>query len=381
MIALLLVLLPTAVLRAEAPAKKQAQIKGLLVVELANGSHAGTASQMNATVVPADGGDFGISFNQEVGELMEAATVEVEKFIRLRHPDSLPDGHRIELAFSDKYSPKDGPSAAVVSALLADAIITGDEIDPGFAATGDMTAAGEVRPVGGIVGKIRGAVKKECRIISIPETNKSAVADLYITDGIAPLYQIQIFSAETFEEARALAIAERASGLQEALEEFALVQKALRNNKAFINNSKVREKLRAVTTAAPNHLSARLLLLHASRRGPKVLSLPGSMLAIDRASGSFSVMMEDDSFLQTGSDDVLTGLIFDLSRLRPKLDKRTVGYSDSYADLCEYIKAVRAKKQWNAQLQRELEGKVARVRSERNKLLSNTEVREELMLE
>ena len=158
-------------LLAKEPAIKQATIKGLLVIELANGSFAGTASQMNATAVPAEADQFSVGFNQEVGDFMEKATVEVEKFMRVRHEGLLPTGNRIELAFGDKYSPKDGPSAAVVCALLVDSIITGDEIDPGFAATGDMTATGQVRSIGGLTGKISGAIKKKCTLIAAPKVN------------------------------------------------------------------------------------------------------------------------------------------------------------------------------------------------------------------
>jgi hypothetical protein len=45
---------------------------------------------MNATVVPGKEGAFSIGFNQQVGEMMESATVEVEKFLRVRHGDKLP---------------------------------------------------------------------------------------------------------------------------------------------------------------------------------------------------------------------------------------------------------------------------------------------------
>ena len=88
-------------LSAEEPARQQAMIKGLLVVELEDGSHAGTASQMNGTAVPAESGEFEVAFNQEVGEMMDSATQEVVKFMRVRHGKKLPTGKRIELAFAD----------------------------------------------------------------------------------------------------------------------------------------------------------------------------------------------------------------------------------------------------------------------------------------
>ncbi|MFN7342704.1 MAG: hypothetical protein ACK5TA_05145, partial [bacterium] len=79
---------------------QQSQVKGLLVIQLPNGSFAGAATQMNATVVPISKNsqiNFGIRFNQQVGPMMYGATQEVEKFMRVRHQKDLPIGHGIEL--------------------------------------------------------------------------------------------------------------------------------------------------------------------------------------------------------------------------------------------------------------------------------------------
>ena len=363
------------------PARMQSQIKGLLVVQLGGGEFAGTASQMNATVIPGKKGTFSIKFNQAVGSMMEKATVEVEKFMRVRHGDKLPVGHRIELAFSDKYSPKDGPSAAVVSALLTDSIITGEDIDPNFAATGDMTAAGEVRPVGGLSGKVSGAIKKDCKIIGIPAPNQNSIEDLYIIDGIRQIYEIQIFSLKTFDEAHDLAIAKRAKDLQTAIDEFANVQSALKRNPKYVHNSKVLAKLKAIVKLAPNHLSARILYLHGIKKGPKNLSLPGSLTAIDKASSRLGGMLSDGSFMDSGHDDVLRNFISEMKRLRSMLDQRTKAYADTYEELADFMRTIRGRKILSAQHRRELQGKVRRVDSERRKLLENKEIREELMIE
>lgn len=363
------------------PARMQSQIKGLLVVELSSGEVAGTASQMNATVVRGKEGVFEIKFNQPVGSMMEKATEEVKKFISVRHANKLPLGHRIELAFADKYSPKDGPSAAVVSALLTDSIITGSDLDPGFAATGDMTAAGEVRPVGGISGKIRGAIKKKCKIIGVPAPNRNSVEDVYIIAGIEQLYEIQIFTLKTFNEAHKLAAAKRGAKLQKAIDEFSVVQKALSNNPKFIYNSKVLAKLKAIVKLAPNHLSARTLYLHGIKKGPKKLSLPGSLTAIDTAASRLGRMLRNGSFVDTGQDDVLRDFISEMKRLRSMLDVRTTAYADTYEDLADYMKSIRGRKILSPQMRRELQAKVRKVDNERTKLLENKEIREELMIE
>lgn len=362
------------------PARNQTQIKGLLVVQLANGDVAGTASQMNATVVPGPKGVFSVEFNQRVGPMMEGATAEVEKFLRVRHGEKLPSGIKVELAFADRHSPKDGPSAAVVSALMADSIITGADLDQGFAATGDMTATGDVRPVGGISGKVRGALKKKCTIIGVPKANQASVEDLYIIDGIKPLYDIQIFTLATFDEANALATSKREEKLQKAVDDFSMVQKALQRNPKLLANSKVKAKLKAIVQAAPNHLSARILFLHAIKRGPKSLSLPGSLTAIDKAANNLGKMLSDGTFFDT-KNDVLKNFISDMKRLRPMLDQRTKEFADTYEELADYLVDIRGRKLLNPQMRRELNAHVSKVQTERDKLLNNKEIREELMIE
>lgn len=362
------------------PARNQTQIKGLLVIQLGNGDVAGTASQMNATVVPGPLGTFDVEFNQRVGPMMKGATAEVVKFLRVRHGEKLPSGIKVELAFADKHSPKDGPSAAVVSALMADSIITGADLDQGFAATGDMTATGDVRPVGGIAGKVRGALKKKCSVIGVPKSNQVSIEDIYIIDGIKQLYDIQIFTLATFDEANALATSEKDEKIQKAIDDFALVQKALQRNPKLLANSKVKAKLKSIVQAVPNHLSARILFLHAIKRGPKSLSLPGSLTAIDKAARNLGKMLSDGTFFDT-KNDVLRDFVSDMKRLRPMLDQRTKEFADTYEELADYLVEIRGRRQLNAQNKRVLDAHIRKVQAERDKLLNNKEIREELMIE
>ena len=362
---------------------KQTEIKGLLVIQLENGKFAGTASQMNATAVTKkdEKGGFELGYNQSVGDLMKKANEEVDKFIRVRYAEKLPANMRVEFSFADKYSPKDGPSAGVVCALMVDSILSGKKIDPGFAATGAMTATGAVQPVGGVPSKIKGAIRKNCTHVGIPIKNKESITDEYILKGIKSLYQIQIFTIETFEEAHALAVAKRPENSQKALDEFAQIQEALKKNEKYIYNGKVREKLRNVVKLAPNHLSARLLYLHSVKKQPKQLSLLGSLVGIDNAGSKLIGMLENENFEAVGGlqGDELSDLVFELSRLRPMLDKRTTRYVDSYADMSRFIKQHRNRKKFSDGLQREFRKLVNTVEVERKRLLNNEEVREELL--
>ena len=159
------------------------------------------------------------------------------------------------------------------------------------------------------------------------------------------------------------------------------MQTALKKNPKFISNSKVLAKLKAIVNLAPNHLSARTLYLHGIKKGPKKLSLPGSLTAIDTASNRFGRMLRDGSFMDTGHDDVLRDFISEMKRLHSMLDKRTTPYADTYEELADYMKTIRGRKILNPQMRRELDAKVRRVDNERTKLLENKAIREELMIE
>lgn len=358
----------------------QSQVKGLLVIALADGSHAGGASQMNATAVPAsDETSFELSFNQEVGEMMESATKEVEKLMRVRHPDSLPSGHRIEFGFADKHSPKDGPSAAVACALMAESIITGIELDQKFAVTGDMTATGEVQPVGGVAAKVRGAARKDCEIFAVPEANRQAILDIYVLEGLQSVCDTQIVLITNLDEALALSRSDKSKDIAQAIEDFKLVSLAVSKNEKNAGHPKVIEKLKSILKALPMHESAKLVALHARGRGPKVLSLSGSLDAIDRKASLLASILEDGSFVDSGSNDALWESLSELKDLRRVVEPRTISFLDTYLDTASFLKSHRDKSRFTDQLMREWRSTVSKIGVERTKLLNDQDLQEELM--
>lgn len=312
----------------------QSGIKGLVVLEVGPSTFAGKATQMNCTAVPnADKSvQTELKFNQAVGESMEKALHEVRKHLTVVRGE-LPTGYTLEFAFEDKYSPKDGPSAAVACALMMDALLTGTEIDPKFAVTGDLNADGAVQPVGGVPDKIRGAAKRDCTHVAVPQQVEIDLGDLLLTEGPKPLWDIQIFAIKTLEEAQALASTARPEKLQKALDGFAEIQRVLQQRKdpALLANPKVLERLRAVVESAPNHLSAKLLLLQGTGKAPKTLSLRGSLEYIDKSTGTLLSNIKTPR--PEGVDaDLLGKALSELVRIRTKLDTRTLSYADTLSE-------------------------------------------------
>lgn len=328
---------PAATAKTDGLASRQSKVKGLLVKEIAPGDFVGMASQMNATAVRNDDATaaFKVKFNQEVGEMMETALHEVEKFLSVRHSD-LPKGWNVEISFEDKFVPKDGPSAAVACALMLDSLITGYQLDQNFACTGDMNADGAVQPVGGVPAKIEGAVKRKCTVIGIPVKCIQQVEDHMISEGIRSIASIQIFPITTFDEAKKLAGTERSPQFATSAANFAMVSKALLAQKdplPTLRNPKVIEKLRAVLKDTPDCLSTKLLLAKALGKENKALSVIGSLVAVERGGGSIlNGLREAGSSTDTRDSlkaDTLGTSISTLTKLRPQLDKRIVPYCDS----------------------------------------------------
>jgi len=369
---------------AQQPKLLQSQVKGLLVIELPNHNFAGSATQMNATAVPMDqndGDSFGVRFNQRVGEMMRSATEEVEKLMRVRHGKDLPSGHRIEFGFADKHTMKDGPSAAVACAMMSEAIITGEQIQPSFAVTGDITATGEVRPVGGIIAKVRGAAKSDCKVMAIPIGNKSDIQDIYVIEGINFIVATQIILIENFDQAWQVGRAERSVKIQKAIDDYAMVQAAITRTPASISHPQVREKLKSIMEAIPNHESARIIILHASGKGPNKLSLAGSLQAIQGAAEELNETIKSGNYLERGVNSPLWESVSSIKRLRDNVDPRTKDYIDAFLKAATLLKDFIAsgKKQWTTEQLREFNSQIARIESEESKLLNNVEVQEELI--
>ncbi len=364
-----------------APPLLQSQVKGLLVITLPNGSHAGTATQMNATAVPLNyPSGFTLRFNQNVGPLMKGASDEVSKFMQVRHAGSLPKGYAIEFGFADKHSLKDGPSAAVACSLMANAIISGKNLDQKFAVTGDMTATGEVRPVGGVGAKIKGALRKDCTVFAVPKANTKAISDLFITDGLEAISKIQIISVGTFDEALQIGAAKKSAEVEAALSEFAQVQKAISNNKKNAGHPKVVAKLRAILKAIPGHESARIIALYGQNRAPSKLSLGGSLKAIESGAEEFAKLLSVGNIRSTqGFDDPLRDTISNLNRIEKNIDQRTKGLLRAYIKLAYFFKERRERKTLSNNEHQILKGFLGDLETQRDQLRNDKTIQEELL--
>lgn len=366
---------------------QQSHVHGLLIQSLERGN-AGSASRMNATALEIDKFKSSeVLFNQDVGVMMSKSLVEVAKFTQLYHK-GWPKGYRVELAFEDKYSDKDGPSAAVACSLLLHSLITGKDLDPAFAVTGDMNADGSVQPIGGVSAKIRGATNGQCKIIAIPSKNEKSLPDLLMTDGPSPFAAIQIYSISQFTEADALASIEKPAALQSSVTTMNAVQELLNRDKSqqinWLKNQHVIAKLQETLKAAPNNLSAKYLLMFATGKMPQTLSLPGSLDAIESGAAELVSAIKTNKNLQYDSlkRDTVGSSITSLQNTRSRCDPRVRGYADAILRFGTIIKDAQDRPPTSASrldtIKSAINSAVQTADSEYKRLLNDPKIMEEL---
>ena len=92
----------------------------------------------------------------------------------------------IHLHVPSGATPKDGPSAGITMATSLYSLITGKNIKPRLAMTGELTLSGRVLPVGGIKEKVIAAKRANLKEIVLPEKNRKDLSEIpeYIKKGL-----------------------------------------------------------------------------------------------------------------------------------------------------------------------------------------------------
>lgn len=241
----------------------------------------------------------------------------------------------IDITLGDKGI-VDGPSAGTAFALAIDSLFTGEEIDRGYAVTGTITSDGESGVIGGVAGKIRGAINKDCKIVGIPHGNAKGVYDSFLLDGHAPLLKINVFTQKTFEDAYKLSRVEKASNIVTAMATYQKVADlAQEKGTEVLKNPKIQAELEKVIQAAPNHLSAKVLLDWSKGKHTKTLSLRGSLDEIDQEMSAFRMGGIKGGEGKATAEEAVKHL----NAIKDKLDRRMMPYLDAAMVLCKAIKA------------------------------------------
>ena len=266
--------------RAEGVARSQATILGLCTLTLPSGKEVGDGLRVMLSALPEPkASDVLIVIDQDVGQGVDSSLQELEKFVRLRH-SNLPSGYRWEIVFETKLKDGvvDGNSCGLAMAILLDSIMAGHDIDGEFCCTGAITSDGRVEAIGGVVQKMKAAVRRGAKLAVLPKDNRKQIGDLILLEGLDSILELEIFTVTSFEEALALAQPQRNADLTEARELYASIVGVIqKNGEEILSNAKVQERIDLVLEKAPNHLSASYLKEWAQGEKPTRLSVLGSL--------------------------------------------------------------------------------------------------------
>lgn len=262
-------------------ARTQSTIRSLVVQFNKEGAAFGSAIDVIATA-NLQAPDHRVRITRNAGSDMTKSLDDAVRAIKVKHPGF--ERVHVDIDFSEKYSGKDGGSAAAAFGVLMLSLVEGFEIDPDLAMTGDLALNSKVLAIGAVAAKVRGGVLDKAKVIVIPESNAEMAAEIPLLYPKQTIWQAQLFSASNLDEVVAIARKDREPKLAEAMKAFAEVQAKLQADESgYLSSPECMQRLQEVVALAPNHLSAKHLLLAAQGRAPRRLTRTTSLMEVCRA--------------------------------------------------------------------------------------------------
>jgi hypothetical protein len=252
-------------------AMPQASINALEIFETGSGLALGRTSEMILTVTPGHNPKkLEFRFVGKVGHQMDDVRDELLRFVHVSYPKWYVED--AEVTFEDKEVQHDGTSCGAALGTVLCSVLNGFSIDTQVAMTGDISANGKVRAIGGLSAKLSGAVDGHCSIAIIPTDNYDQLVDAVIYSGSKKATDIQVLGAATLTDAIAFARTDREDKLTQAITAFAEIQKAVKKSPDYLLKKEAAAALNNVLALAPQHLSAKVLLEVTLSKGPHHLS-------------------------------------------------------------------------------------------------------------
>ncbi|MCB1229359.1 MAG: hypothetical protein KDN19_03785 [Verrucomicrobiae bacterium] len=368
-----------------------ATIHALLVREIEDGKHAAQAMPLTATAtLDRTDGKIGFQFNQEVGPEMTRALAEVVRATQIRH-QILPTNQEVQFGFADKWTGKDGPSAAVATALLLESLFEGFEIPENVAVTGDLNADQKVQPIGGVPDKIRGAMAEGCSVIGIPVANEVDIDDFVVEEKLRAFLTARVFLLDSLDDAVRLVNPDaRSPEYSQALTSFDSIQSDLAQGGAkALFAPEMAQRLRLVLNGAPNLYSAKILLAAAENRLPAHFSLSGTLIRLHEAMAPYADFAgrirsgESIETFQLGKDDALNETQNRLRALRSQSDPRLVQVISNQEVVLDRLQRFINSSDRNERVVQghldEIKAVSTRASEEWKRMLGNQEIQDQLM--
>ena len=116
----------------------------------------------------------------QLGDVMKESVQIAISLIKAMYPDKVKlfSENDLHIHVPEGAIPKDGPSAGITLTCALASLVTGREVSPEWAMTGEVSLRGGVMPIGGLPEKLMAAQRAGIRQVFIPDENRDDLDDV-----------------------------------------------------------------------------------------------------------------------------------------------------------------------------------------------------------
>ncbi|MET7760693.1 endopeptidase La [Streptomyces sp. NPDC005336] len=167
---------------AQDPAERRTAVPGVATGLAVTGA-GGDVLFVEASLADPETGGAGLSLTGQLGDVMKESAQIALSFLRSHGAElELPVGdlkeRGIHLHVPAGAVPKDGPSAGITMTTALASLLSGRQVRPEVAMTGEVSLTGRVLPIGGVKQKLLAAHRAGVTTVIIPKRNEPDLDDV-----------------------------------------------------------------------------------------------------------------------------------------------------------------------------------------------------------
>ncbi|MGO4751070.1 S16 family serine protease, partial [Streptomyces sp. 2MCAF27] len=167
---------------AQDPAERRTAVPGVSTGLAVTGA-GGDVLFVEASLADPETGGAGLTLTGQLGDVMKESAQIALSFLRSHGAElELPVGdlkeRGIHLHVPAGAVPKDGPSAGITMTTALASLLSGRQVRPDVAMTGEVSLTGRVLPIGGVKQKLLAAHRAGVTTVIIPKRNEPDLDDV-----------------------------------------------------------------------------------------------------------------------------------------------------------------------------------------------------------
>ncbi|NEA43224.1 endopeptidase La [Streptomyces sp. SID11385] len=167
---------------AQDPAERRTAVPGVATGLAVTGA-GGDVLYVEASLADPETGGAGLTLTGQLGDVMKESARIALSFLRSHGAElELPVGdlkeRGVHIHFPAGAVPKDGPSAGITMTTALASLLSGRQVRPDVAMTGEVSLTGRVLPIGGLKQKLLAAQRAGITTVVIPKRNEPDLDDV-----------------------------------------------------------------------------------------------------------------------------------------------------------------------------------------------------------